>query len=724
MMPQEGAGAFLQAQERPGPRAAAIGPPNFAPENPVLLRIRGNRLLDQIRHSDSTQQVRRIARLVGDLAAITSTLTMTLCDIVFKFCANHDERQVRTRHRPTLEAIEIINDLCAQPLVLREWGFSEEHCRVTARQLGIFTGFAGLRHCNPDPISSRAALVQPEQIDEAPFLNPMMFLLLSREFPPLALAQCLARARFGTWSADYRTFFPQRQPGQGPQIRWAVATESTPDLGVVHVSFSGTEIDSFRFETEWPKARFRQGRHFMDKRFQLEPVDATKKVKIFKTVRASDGLQHAKPFWHRYFGSISAELETILDGTFTVAKNGLPMRPIFQRNHPSWEEDPYAQEVLALVITQWFNAGSLEYVERTHRLPHCILALGSVPKNTAPLRRLITDARPINIYADKWRVKYATVQEVCLILTLCALMWIRDLRNAYHLVRLGGCRGSTRKLLRWVTNRDGTGYEAAPTFESGCNTSNCLGFCDKSMFGMCAAGHVARFAVCQFGHKVSNGPLWVLTNTVCAYATRVHQVDAQAFVDDLLKSLKVIAHAACLGLEGGCPTCLAALEIALQKMAFLDKMMTECGLEYSDKGDMTIKQCHLYIGIIFDTLKGRLFIGKEKFQKTMDLLQELMQQAECSPRTMSKLRGKFGHQFRCIEGVMPFLVPFNRFIGGPEDVAEWDAEKVIPHELRHTMGTLYKWLPSLQVKGAEMWPLDPRTVLHQWEQGLETQAVL
>ena len=83
MMQQGGAGAFPSVQERPGPRAAAIGPLNFAPENPVLLRIRGNRLLDQIRHSDSTQQVRRIARLVGDLAAITSTLTMTLCDIVF-----------------------------------------------------------------------------------------------------------------------------------------------------------------------------------------------------------------------------------------------------------------------------------------------------------------------------------------------------------------------------------------------------------------------------------------------------------------------------------------------------------------------------------------------------------------------------------------------------------------------------------------------------------------
>ena len=135
---------------------------------------------------------------------------------------------------------------------------------------------------------------------------------------------------------------------------------------------------------------------------------------------------------------------------------------------------------------------------------------------------------------------------------------------------------------------------------------------------------------------------------------------------------------------------------------------------------MAIKQCHLYIGTIFDTIKGRIFIGKEKFQKTMQLLQELTQQVECSPRTIAKLQGKFGHLFRCIEGVMPFLVPFNKIIGGPEDAAERDREKVIPHELRHTMGTLFKWLPPMQENGAEMWPLDPSTELHIWEQGVET----
>ena len=102
------------------------------------------------------------------------------------------------------------------------------------------------------------------------------------------------------------------------------------------------------------------------------------------------------------------------------------------------------------------------------------------------------------------------------------------------------------------------------------------------MFGLCVDGQVGRFAVCQFGHTVSNGPLFVLTNTICSYCSRVHGVDAKQFVDDLMKALRVRAHAACGGLDGNCPICLEALERALEKMAFLDKMMKDCALDYSD----------------------------------------------------------------------------------------------------------------------------------------------
>jgi hypothetical protein len=42
-------------------------------------------------------------------------------------------------------------------------------------------------------------------------------------------------------------------------------------------------------------------------------------------------------------------------------------------------------------------------------------------------------------------------------------------------------------------------------------------------------------------------------------------------------------------------------------------MMRDCGLEYSVKGDMTTQQDHLFIGIVFDSHRGRLLISKEKF---------------------------------------------------------------------------------------------------------------
>ena len=212
---------------------------------------------------------------------------------------------------------------------------------------------------------------------------------------------------------------------------------------------------------------------------------------------------------------------------------------------------------------------------------------------------------------------------------------------------------------------------------------------------MCVAGHVARYAGTQFGHKVSHGPLWAITQTVCSYASRNHRVDMGEFVDDLLKSMATPVHPACRGLVGRCQICLKAQEAAQVKMQFLDRMMRDCGLEFSVKGDMSIRQDHIFIGIVFDVLRGRLLITKDKFEKTMILLREIMEQAELSPRGMAKLRGKFGHQFRCVEGVAVLLVPFNNFIGGPESAREWDEAKPIPHHLRDNMGQLFKWLPKL-----------------------------
>jgi hypothetical protein len=111
-----GEGALLEAQGEPGPPVAAIGPPPVAPENPVLRRIRDNRLLDQMLHSDSVLQVRRTARLVGDMAAITSTLTMSFADFLFQCMAGEPVDRLRRRSHEALQAVDILQDLCSDPL--------------------------------------------------------------------------------------------------------------------------------------------------------------------------------------------------------------------------------------------------------------------------------------------------------------------------------------------------------------------------------------------------------------------------------------------------------------------------------------------------------------------------------------------------------------------------------------------------------------------------------
>jgi hypothetical protein len=238
---------------------------------------------------------------------------------------------------------------------------------------------------------------------------------------------------------------------------------------------------------------------------------------------------------------------------------------------------------------------------------------------------------------------------------------------------------------------------------------------------LCVEGHVGRFAAAQFGHEISNTGLAIVTDAAVVYASKELEIDSGAFVDDFLHCILVLAHLLCAGLAGGCPICQAALDAAQARFDALDQMFTDCALIFSTEGDMSVSQRHTFLGIIFDTHRGRLYITAEKFDKLMMLLRELMDLLTCSPHSMAKLRGKAQHQFRCLEGVRPFLSRFDRFVGGPETVYEWDLEKEVPGELRHGMGFLFQQLPSLREAGAEMWPLEPSTAYFRWSKGLPTQ---
>ena len=157
------------------------------------------------------------------------------------------------------------------------WAFSEEHCYLTARLFGAFTGFAGVQMCPPDPQNFFQIVSQPTPFeDEAPFLNTIFYPMLSRELPLLALAKCLVRARFGFWSDDRKVFFPNlHHHGQGLANRWALNTKEANDLGTVCVTCEGDHIPSFRFSHARPAALFEA----------LFRAGEDCRVKIFRTTK-------------------------------------------------------------------------------------------------------------------------------------------------------------------------------------------------------------------------------------------------------------------------------------------------------------------------------------------------------------------------------------------------------------------------------------------------------
>jgi hypothetical protein len=163
---------------------------------------------------------------------------MTFAYLLFHSMSGDSPQRLQQHFHLSLQAVDVINDLCTQPLVLYDWHFSKEHCHLTTRLLGAFTCFWGAQICAPEQANFAQVVAPPALLhDEASFLKSIFFLMLSWDLTPLALAQSLARARFGHWSDDRRTFFTlDYHVGQGLFTRWATKTKEAEDPGSVLVT--------------------------------------------------------------------------------------------------------------------------------------------------------------------------------------------------------------------------------------------------------------------------------------------------------------------------------------------------------------------------------------------------------------------------------------------------------------------------------------------------------
>ena len=428
----------------------------------------------------------------------------------------------------------------------------------------------------------------------------------------------------------------------------------------------------------------------------------------------------SKEAWRRRLGTLSAELETLLDGSYCVSRSGQTFAPMFMRNHPSLDEE--ALEALWPTIAKMLWKRQFEYVERHHQIPRNVMACGAVPKSTPPFRRLITDYRPSNVFVDPWPVRYISIKGLSLLLERNSLFWTRDLAGAYYNGVLGGCGASPKEVLIWVLNAARNGYVSRKSKQFGCGPGDCSNFCEKSLGGVCLGGHLMRLAACQFGARTSNGPLSLFVDAFMDIVRRYREaVNGVSFVDDLLFYLKLLMrpeeHGLCSGLEGGCALCKEAARLGAADEKFVDRLLDELHLERSEK-QYTLGQAAIFLGVWVDTHKGRLKLTEEKFRKLMENLQEVLSWSRATPRTASKVRGKLINYSECIESVRPFSVPFTVFIGDAKTTADWDTESEEVGRMQETAMFLLTHLPSLVDAGAPLWKLEPSTMYDRFERGL------
>ena len=719
----------MPSQKRPGlsartasDRAADAGNPprRVAPvdgEHRILAGCRRHDILDRLRSASSERPV----RFRTELASIVNLLQVRLADAFYSSLQGATQAILLSQHSDTAEILALCRALCSDISVLRAWNFKDEQLELVDARLQPVCGHGRVFDLRVAPV---ILLDEPlGEICDAPFLLSILFILISEQFGLFSLILMLARASQGRWDVSGRVFIPLDFVTDMPALEFETGAQR--GIGNVTVTLRGNSISAIRFQHPWPQTERRRCSNFLPDYIRL-PLAGSPWPTRYPHSRPHGGiltlpetdvafLTLSKRNWIRRFGTLKAELDAILSGRYCIAKSEDVVTPIYCRNHPSWEDNPEAQAALWPEIARMIWKGVLEYVSRHCRLPLCIVAVGAVPKNTAPFWRLITDCRPINLYAVPWRVKYITLGGLALLLTPSCFFWVIDLTAAYHSVVLGGCGRPYIEITRFQVSADGKSYVPYKTRVYGCTPESCNGCCDKAYMGIMLNGYCFRFACCTFGHRTSNGPLAVLTDAILQHAAQRQSIDGACYVDDFIFVHHVAGHVECPGFLQGCESCRAARPAADRDERFTHKLLDDLNMNRNNKGE-PLGQVGVYIGILIDTVRRLFLLTAKKSVKLFKGIEEVLSADALSPRELSKLHGKLITYSVCVQRLRPFAAPLRAFIGAPRSDREWDSSKSGPElaSVKRVLSFLMQHLQPMIDIGAPIWQLEASTLYYLW----------
>jgi hypothetical protein len=324
------------------------------------------------------------------------------------------------------------------------------------------------------------------------------------------------------------------------------------------------------------------------------------------------------------------------------------------------------------------------------------------------------------MYSD-WGVTYASAADLSASLQPRDFTWSADLQDAYHLSVFAGCGGALRPCKRPIPNGDGT-ISWIDGFIVRCAPDTCLGCCDKDMSGISIAGHVFRFAACQFGQKTAGSPLNSLVLSVARYFARLPTpVHVAAWVDDLHFSMRTPDHPPCSGHLAGCPVCTTAYHRATiaenlwrQKAALLHLPLSE------GKGH-SAAQGGPFTGVFVDTLSGKYTMLADKLASLRATFVALVHADASTPRLLAQGRGKASH-YGCaiphLASMCPSLTQAmhdseHAFSLPPPDAADeasdlaFDWDRAIPLSIRTraALRLMLRAIDEFGTVGQPIWPI-------------------
>jgi hypothetical protein len=388
----------------------------------LLQRVERSWVLDKLRAAATHSRGKFFGQ---DVATVANHLRVRLGDLLFSALQGMPPEALLARHRETVESFELLREVCEHVVVLAAWGYSVGQQSLVRERLGPVVGWR--RTTVPELVGALPAVRVEGEIELAPFFLPVFMILVSQQLQPIPLAQMLAGAERGAWDSERRSFVPGRAKrgaiggvesssvGFEPVVR--VCSAEAVDLGQVEVFLQGGRIRLIRLSISWPETSRRTGSNWLPEKWQIPLAEPEKPFSTILDIPYTDAayVTLALSAWERRLGSLSTELRAILSGNYCISKSWTPLVPMVAPNHSSWDQE--AEDKLWPTILKYLWKGVLEYVARHCRLPLCIMAVGAVPKASPPGLRLITDYRPINPYADPWKVRYVSLKELALILS-------------------------------------------------------------------------------------------------------------------------------------------------------------------------------------------------------------------------------------------------------------------------------------------------------------------